>query len=522
MKKSSAKPRGGARAPTGARPLFQWLRQRGAGVLLHPTALPGDQGIGVFDENAVQFLDFLQSAGLKFWQICPLGPTGYGDSPYQCFSAFAGNPLLIDLAALVDAGLLAAEDLAPLRALPQERVDFAALHPVKAALLRRAWENFRAGRGRAPYGDWEEFQRTHAAWLDAYSYYRALKDHFGGQSWTDWPSEVRDFAMAQRSPLRRQLADGIAEHAFAQYLFYGQWARIRAAARERGIEIIGDLPIFVALDSADAWANPGLFELDPETLRPLAVAGVPPDYFSADGQLWGNPLYVWSAHEADGYRWWIERLRAAFALHDIVRIDHFRGFDSYWRVPLPAKNARGGEWRPGPGLGLFRAFHAALPEARIIAEDLGSLTDSVHALREQTGLPGMVVLQFAWGDDARNLYLPHNATANSVIYPGTHDNETTLGWYRSASERERDFARRYLRVSGAEIGWDFIRAAYASVSRLAIIPLQDVFSLGSDARFNTPGSAHGNWQWRFSAAELAQHARNSAEYLRELGVLYAR
>ncbi len=530
MKTPSAKPRRARTAPPAAdaptdapaAPLFDWLQARAAGVLLHPTALPGDQGIGVLDAQAVRFLDWLQAAGIKFWQICPLGPTGYGDSPYQCFSAFAGNPHLIDLAPLVTAGLLDAADLAPLRRLPADRADFSALHRLKLPLLRRACTAFLARRPALPYGDYAAFKRTHAAWLDAYALYRALKDHFDGRSWTEWPDEARDFSTALRSPLPAQLEDAAEAHAFAQYLFFGQWQQLRDAARVRGIELIGDLPIFVALDSSDAWANPSLFELDPHTLRPLAVAGVPPDYFSADGQLWGNPLYAWEAHRATGYAWWIERLRAAFALADVVRIDHFRGFDTYWRIPLPAENARTGEWRPGPGLELFRAFRAALPDARIIAEDLGDLTPSVHELRARCGLPGMLVLQFAFGGDAKNAYLPHHAVPNSVIYPGTHDNDTTLGWYRTATEHERDFARRYLRVNGAEIAWDFIRASYASASRLAVIPLQDFLSLGGEARFNTPGKPEGNWQWRCTRAQLDSLSAGTAKYLRELAALFDR
>jgi 4-alpha-glucanotransferase len=333
---------------------------------------------------------------------------------------------------------------------------------------------------------------------------------------------VRDYHRAKKSPLRAQLAAAIASCQFAQYLFFGQWALIRAAAKERGVEIIGDLPIFVAGDSADAWGNPELFELDPKTLQPVAVAGVPPDYFSADGQLWGNPLYRWDAHRADGYAWWVARLRASFELCDIVRIDHFRGFDAYWRIVLPAKNARVGEWVPGPGLDLFRAFQREVPTARIIAEDLGVLTDSVVKLREDSGLPGMLVLQFAWGSDATNAYLPHNAVPNSVIYSGTHDNDTTLGWYQTASEAERDYVRRYLRVSGSEVAWDFIRASYASAARLAVVPLQDLFGLDATARFNTPGRAEGNWQWRYRAAALEKFFGTTTKYLRELATLYGR
>ncbi|MFI5336197.1 MAG: 4-alpha-glucanotransferase [Opitutales bacterium] len=491
-------------------------------MLLHPTSLPGDQGCGVFDAQAVRFLDFLSAAGVKYWQLCPLGPTGYGDSPYQCFSAFAGNPYLVDLIPLVRAGLLAPDDLAPLRALSSDCTDYGALYRLKLPLLQAAYAAWRHHPVALPYGDFAAFQREHAAWLEDYAYFRALKDHYHGRAWLEWPAEVRDHRRAASSPLREQLALEGEAHAFAQYLFFGQWAEIRAAAHARGLQIIGDVPIFVAADSADAWAHPELFELDPATLHPVAVAGVPPDYFSADGQLWGNPLYRWEAHRADGYAWWLARLRATFALYDVVRIDHFRGFDAYWRVPFPAANARVGTWETGPGLDLFRVIRHAFPDARIIAEDLGLMTDSVIALRDATGLPGMLVLQFAWGTDARNAYLPHNASPNSIIYPGTHDNDTTVGWYAAAPEAERDHLRRYLRIPGKEISWDFIRACYACGSRLAVIPFPDLLSLDTAARFNTPGKPEGNWQWRYRPAQLEQLATGSAAYLRELAVLYGR
>ena len=518
----SARPKSAAKKSPARLPLFNWLQTRGAGVLLHPTCLPGDQGCGVFDRHAVRFLDFLREAGLKYWQVCPLGPTGYGDSPYQCFSAFAGNPYLVDLAALIPLGLLKAADLAPLAALSPDRTDYGEIYKLKPRLLASAYARYQESKPALPYGDFAAFCKKNADWLDAYACFRALKDHFKDVAWWEWPAEARDFTRAKKSPLRAQLADAIAACQFGQYLFSGQWAQVRAAARERGIEIIGDLPIFVAADSADAWAHPELFELDPKTLLPLAVAGVPPDYFSADGQLWGNPLYRWAAHRADGYKWWLARLRATFAVCDVVRIDHFRGFDACWRIPYPAKNARVGTWEPGPGLDLFRAFHREFPAARIIAEDLGELTDSVVKLRDDSGLPGMLVLQFAWGGDATNAYLPHNAVPNSVIYPGTHDNDTTAGWYQAAPEAERDYVRRYLRIAGSDVAWDFIRAGYASVSRLAVFTLPDVFSLGSTARFNTPSQAEGNWQWRCRAAALEKSFGSSAKYLRELAALHGR
>jgi len=503
-------------------PLFSWLKSRGAGVLLHPTSLPGDQGCGVFDAQAVRFLDFLKAAGLKYWQLCPLGPTGYGDSPYQCFSAFAGNPYLVDLAPLVSAGLLTSADLAPLRALPADNIDFGRLYLTKLPLFRTVHAAWRQKGVTLPYGDFTAFQKEHADWLEAYAFFRALKDHFSGRAWWEWPAEQRDYRSACASPLWAQLATEREAHAFAQYLFFGQWKELRAAATQRGIQIIGDVPIFVAADSADAWSNPGLFELDATTKQPLAVAGVPPDYFAADGQLWGNPLYRWDAHRVDGFAWWLARMKATFALYDVVRIDHFRGFDEYWRVPFPAQNARVGQWTPGPGLSLFHAIRHAFPEARIIAEDLGLLTDTLVKLRDDTGLPGMLVLQFAWGTDATNSYLPHNASPNSVMYPGTHDNDTTIGWYLSAPEKERDYVRRYFRISGQEVAWDFLRACYACASRLTVIPLQDLFSLDARARFNTPGKAEGNWGWRYSAASLEHLTQHSTPYLLELAELYDR
>jgi 4-alpha-glucanotransferase len=503
-------------------PLFNWLKERGAGVLLHPTALPGGQGCGVFDQHAVRFLDFLQAAGMKYWQMCPLGPTGYGDSPYQCYSAFAGNTSLVDLAPLVRHGLLQASDLTPFAALPADSVDFDGIARLKPRLLQTAAALFRQKKPALPYGDYAAFCQREAHWLDDYAFYRAVKDSFGGKPWWEWPAEVRDHRKAVKSPLRTKLADAIDAYRFGQYLFFGQWAQLRAAAKTRGVQMIGDLPIFVAGDSADAWANPALFELDPKTSLPVAVAGVPPDYFSADGQLWGNPLYAWAKHEADGFAWWCARLKASFDLYDVVRIDHFRGFESYWRVPLPAENARKGEWVPAPGHALFRAFQQAVPGAKIIAEDLGVLTDAVNELRAATGLPGMLVLQFAWGGDAKNSYLPHNAPRNAVIYPGTHDNDTTVGWYRATNEYERDHVRRYLRVSGEDIAWDFIRASYTSPARLAIVSLQDLFALGSEARFNTPGVPSGNWRWRYRAESLEKIFAGTAKYLTELATLTAR
>lgn len=463
---------------------------------------------------------------MQYWQLCPLGPTGYGDSPYQCFSAFAGNPYLVDLHALTTTGLLNAAETDALAGLNPEAVDYGSLFELKWSLLEKAFRRFqKAGEPVLVPGDesFASFQKNQASWLQGYAFFRALKDHRHGVAWWEWPTEVRTHSAAEKSPLRTQLASAAEAHAFYQYLFFTQWRRLRAAAAARGISIIGDIPIFVAADSADVWANPELFELDPSTGRPVAVAGVPPDYFSEDGQLWGNPLYVWARHATDNYAWWKARLRASFDLYDVVRIDHFRGFDAYWRIPLPATNARKGEWVPGPGLKFFQAIREAFPDAKIIAEDLGILTPSVEALRDATGLPGMAILQFAFGGSSENLYLPHNLSPNSVIYPGTHDNDTSLGWYAATDEKTRDHVRRYLRVDGREVGWDFIRSSYAAVSRLAVLPMQDILSLGTSARFNSPGKPQGNWQWRYRSSDLDKLFSNgTTDYLRSLAELYGR
>ena len=504
-------------------PLFNWLETRFAGVLLHPTSLPGNQGVGTLDANAFTFLDFLAASGFKAWQICPLGPTGFGDSPYACFSAYAGNPFLIDLDALVTAGLLRPDSVEPLRRLDAGKIDFGRLYALKWPALFEAHRTFLSGgRKNQPYGDFARFRTDHEPWLKPYALYSALKIHFNGQPWWEWPAEVRSFGQAAKSSLASQLSPAVEAYEFVQYVFYGQWALVREHASDRGISIIGDIPIFTALDSADTWSHPHLFQLD-RAGHPLAVAGCPPDYFSEDGQLWGNPLYAWDAHARENYAWWLARLRTQFSLCDIVRIDHFRGFEAYWSIPADAPTARPGLWVNGPGLEFFEAIKRAMPDAKLIAEDLGVLTQGVLDLRDSTGLPGMAVLQFAFGGGADNFYLPHNHRANCVVYPGTHDNDTTLGWYASTDEKTRDHVRRYFRIDGREIGWDLIRAAYASVCNLAIVPLQDLMSLGAEARFNLPGtSTDRNWTWRYRADQLQQLHKNSAAYLRDLAALYGR
>jgi len=503
-------------------PLFSWLDSRSTGVLLHPTSLPGDLGIGKLGREATRFIDFLQAAGFKSWQMCPLGPTGYGDSPYQCFSAFAGNPYLIDLHPLVGYGLLSEEDLSPLRRLPYDYVDYGALYERFWPIIDKAYKAFDANSAGLPgYGDFPEFCEENAHWLEAYAAFSACKDHFGGKPWNEWPKEARSFAKFEQSKLKTELAEQINAVRFVQYLFFGQWNDLKQYAETHNVSIIGDVPIFVAYDSADVWTDAELFQLNKDG-SPKAVAGCPPDYFSPLGQFWGNPLYDWDAMKKNGYEWWMRRMQANFELFDIVRLDHFRGFESYWSIPAGDPDARGGTWVPGPGLDFIDALKDRFPEAKLIAEDLGEITDEVREVMRVSGLPGMAILQFAFGADSGNLYLPHNIIPNSVIYPGTHDNDTTLGWYRATDETTRDHFRRYFSVDGRVPQWDCIRAAYASVARLAVIPLQDLFNLGSEARMNCPGEAAGNWQWRYRSAQLDTLWRESAAYLRSLGELYHR
>ncbi len=498
-------------------PLFNWLDHRAAGVLLHPTSLPGEYGIGTLNEHCYQFLDFLEEGGFKYWQICPLGPTGFGDSPYQSFSSFAGNPYLISLNALEAKQLIDREILDELKSLPNSFVDYGGLYNAKWPVLDAVYETFVQGQKKIrPYGAFTSFKKKHADWLEPYAYFQALKAHFNGKPWYEWPAEVRSFQDAQNNPLHKELARKIDAEMFFQYLFEGQWQAVRDYAATRSVQIIGDIPIFVALDSADVWQNPEYFQLDPETFLPTAVAGCPPDYFSADGQLWGNPLYDWDALAKDGNAWWIKRLKRCFELYDVVRIDHFRGFDSYWSIPYGSETARTGEWKKGPGIDFFKTIKKKIKTCKLIAEDLGDLTDDVRILRRDTGLPGMAILQFAFGGEGDNFYLPHNLQSNSVLYPGTHDNNTSLGWYAEASDAERDHVRRYLRVDGSEIGWDFLRTAYKSVSKLVVVPIQDLMSLGSEARFNTPGEAIGNWSWRYRPEQLQALRSGTAAYLREI------
>jgi len=487
------------------------------------SSLPSATGIGNFGEPAYRFVDFLHQCGLRTWQICPLGPTGYGDSPYQCFSAFAGNPYFIDLAPLVQAGLLTEADCAPLRELPTDHVDYGWLYSAFWPILELASKNFRSTGLDAiqDYGSLANFREEQSFWLEDYALFMGLKSQNKGACWLDWPEAHRNYSKAAKQKITPPLQAAIDAQIFYQYIFYGQLRNLRQYATAQSIEILGDVPIFVALDSADVWSHPELFQLD-QQLKPTAVAGVPPDYFSADGQLWGNPLYAWQVHQQTGFNWWIRRMLSNLAFYDIVRIDHFRGFESFWSVPAGEKTARNGTWIKSPGLELFQAIKSACPEAKIVAEDLGIITPEVEALRKKTGLPGMAVLQFAFGGDDTNAYLPHNITKNTVVYTGTHDNDTTIGWYQAQNEALRDHVRRYLGVSGKDIAYDLVRGAIKTTANLAVVPLQDLMRLDSGARLNTPGSPNGNWQWRFQDGQLQELTRKSGHEIRELLAHYGR
>ena len=480
-----------------------WLDQRGAGILLHPTSLPSETGIGTMGADMERFLDFAAEAGMAYWQVCPVGPTGYGDSPYQCFSAFAGNPYLIDLESLVGFGLLKQNDFKFLTELPVDRVDYGALYEHHGSILKVSFERFQEQRiGEiSSYGSFDAFKSRNSDWLNPYASYMALKFRHGSIPWPGWDKRFGSFATFSAEPIDPELEAEIEEHRFVQYLFFGQWRQIRAYAESKNIWIIGDAPLFVALDSADVWAHREMFTVSEEG-RSEAVAGVPPDYFSKEGQLWGNPLYDWNYLRENDFDWWLRRIEINFELFDVLRLDHFRGFSAYWRIPADSDTAEKGKWIAGPGLPFFEAVKRRYPAARLIAEDLGLITPKVRKLRLQTGLPGMAVLQFAFVDDPNNPYLPHNLDKNTVLYSGTHDNDTTLGWYRAADPHIRDQVRRYLRISGDEISWDFIRAAYHSVSRLAVVTPQDLLNLDSEGRMNRPGRPDGNWQWRCTREQL--------------------
>ena len=500
-------------------PLFP-VGYRASGVLLHVTSLPSPYGIGDIGPTAMAWIDRLHEAGQGWWQALPLGPTGYGDSPYQSLSSFAGNPLLISPGWLMEDGLLRASDCAGASFSPTS-VDFDAVKRFKYALLETAWQSFNAGARSDLRPDFERFGHDQAHWLDDYALFSALKSRYHDASYLEWPDDLVRRTPAALDQARRDLTSHVDQVRFVQFLLFRQGARLKAHARAKGVRLIGDLPFFVSPDSSDVWANPELFLLD-STRRPRVVAGVPPDYFSAQGQRWGNPIYDWAALATRDYRWCIDRVRALLAHVDAIRLDHFRGFAAAWHIPAGAPTAQSGQWVAGPSSALFGAVQKALSTLPFVAEDLGMITPDVVALRDQLGIPGTRVLQFAFDGHTDNPYLPNNYAPNAVVYTGTHDNPTTRGWYEDLPDAERGNLWRYLnRTPGTTEEADpaLLRLAWSSVAALAMAPLQDVLNLGKEARMNQPGSAEGNWRWRVTDAMLAAPAFES---LRDLTVTSAR
>lgn len=491
---------------------------RAAGVLLHPSSLPGPDGIGDIGPEAYHWVNFLKETGCSLWQVLPLGPTGYGDSPYQCFSAFAGNPYLINPLFLMEDDLLNQEDLDNRPDFNPQNVDFGKVIDWKINLLVKAFNNFQKMQPAELIKEFSVFKENEKIWLDDFALFMSLKEKFNGAPWEKWPLEFRNRETTVIQEFKSNHQEKIESHMFRQFVFYRQWLSLKKYANEQGISIIGDIPIFVAYDSADAWANPELFYFD-KTGKPTVVAGVPPDYFSETGQLWGNPLYRWDVHQKTNYSWWLSRIKSTLTLFDIVRLDHFRGFVAYWEVPAGNPTAEIGKWVPGPGAKFFSAIKEELGELPIIAEDLGEITPDVFELRDQFDLPGMKICQFAFGGDPEEPFLPHNYPVNCVAYTGTHDNDTVLGWYKTAPQPERDFCRRYLSRSGENISWDLIRLIWSSVANFAIAPLQDFLSLDGSARMNFPGHASGNWCWRFEAHQIDS---NLAERIHDINFLYSR
>jgi 4-alpha-glucanotransferase len=487
---------------------------RGSGLLLHPTSLPGRFGIGDLGPEAFRFIDFLADAGQKYWQILPLGPTGFGNSPYQAFSAFAGNPLLISPDLLVRDKLLSLDKLSGLPPFPVDRVDHGAVYRWKSEVLSAAFETFEQN---GPSEEFTRFCDQNAFWLDDYSLYRALKSELV-RPWYEWPEPLRLRETAAVNGSATRLSRDVLAHKFYQFVFYRQWLAVKKYANDRGIYLIGDIPIFVALDSVDVWCNQTKFKLKPDG-TPRVVAGVPPDYFSETGQLWGNPLYDWDAMAADGFSWWTARVEFALRSVDIARLDHFIGFVRHWEVPAEDETAQNGKWMQGPGRKLFTSMIADLGEVPLIAEDLGSLTPEVEDLRDEFGFPGMRILQYAFGGGAASRDLPHNYIPESVAYTGTHDNDTVVGWFSSSDRKVRGHCRRYLRFRREEVHWALIRGVLASVADIAVVPVQDVLGLGSEARMNTPATEAGNWEWRFSETHLT--AKTAAK-LKRLVDLYGR
>lgn len=489
---------------------------RSSGILLHPTCLPGNFGIGSIGKEAFAFVDFLEKAGQKLWQILPLGPTGFGNSPYQCFSSAAGNPLLISPEKLMENGLLNEDDLKfpESKVLKSDCVNYEKAKEYKFTLMQKAFKNFKKNNQK----DFEKFCRENINWLNDFALYFSLKEEFSLKPWNRWPRAVRMKEEDIIEQYRKKLAEKIYYHKFVQFTFFSQWNELKNYANKKGIKIIGDIPLYVAYDSVDAWTHPESFLFNKNSM-PVKVAGVPPDYFSKTGQLWGNPIYNWQHHEQSGFSWWIKRIKANLKLFDVVRIDHFRGLAAHWSVPYGHKTAVKGEWVAAPGIKLFEMLKKELGDIPVIAEDLGVITPDVEELRDRFELPGMKILQFAFDSKEKNNYLPHTYNRNCVVYTGTHDNNTSVGWYENASIADRKLVKEYCGCIDEGIAKSLIRLAWSSVADIAIAPLQDVLGLGEEARMNQPGTQSGNWLWKFKKRDLTD---KHAEWLLKLTKTYYR
>ncbi len=489
---------------------------RKSGILLPISSIPSRYGIGTFSKQAYEFVDFLEKAGQKCWQILPLGPTGYGDSPYQSFSTFAGNPYYIDLEDLIERGWLTEEECAAYDFGQEDRyVDYEKIYLSRFQALRKAYERSHIKEAE----EFQNFKEENAFWLDDYALYMAVKNSFDSVSWIEWDEDIRLRREAAMDAYKEKCAEEVEFYKFQQFLFVTQWLALKGYANKKGIQIIGNIPIYVAFDSADTWANPELFQLD-ENCLPVGVAGCPPDAFSETGQLWGNPLYRWDYHKETGYEWWMKRIASCYKWYDAVRIDHFRGFDEYYFIPYGDKTAQFGHWEKGPGYDIFKVMKEKIGNKPVIAEDLGYLTPSVLKLVKKTGYPGMKVLQFAFDDSQDSDYLPHKYPQNAIVYTGTHDNDTTVSWFASLNRRDKAFAKRYLNIrTKKDIQWEFIRAALASVADTAVIPMQDYLGLGAEARTNTPATLGDNWKWRLQPEELTD---GLAGEIRGMAKLYGR
>jgi len=477
--------------------------ERKSGIICHITSLPGKYGIGTLGKSAYKFVDFLIQTKQKLWQILPLGPTGYGDSPYQCFSAYAGNPLLISLEELQNDGWLSAEDFENEPQFDTKRIDFGEVINFKNPLLRKAFANFNEKAKNVDKIKFRNFCARNEKWLNDFALFMSLKSHFDGKPWVEWETGIRLREKDAVNYYTNELIHEIDFQKFAQFLFFKQWLEVKSYANNNGVQIIGDIPIYIAADSADAWTNSELFFFSDDR-KPIQVAGVPPDYFSETGQLWGNPIFNWEKLRETGFEWWIDRIKANLLLYNIIRIDHFRGFEAYWSVPFGEATAVNGEWVKAPGTDLYRTIREKLGNIDIIAEDLGVITPEVEELRDSFGLPGMKVLQFGDYGKGTDEYIPHNFPTNCVVYTGTHDNDTTVSWYNSISDAEKQKVNTYYNCDGSQIHWTLIRAAWSSVGYIAVAPLQDILGLGGESRMNMPGAASGNWGWRFEDGDLCK------------------